>query len=212
MSPADLGGPERGLRRRIRTSFWHLIGWLERFSGPLAEWGIRVLGFLRALIKLWALFGGLVLVWLVVMTGLSALSNLAWNRPFSGDYEVVRHFVAIAAFAFLPYCQLANANVTVDIFTENMGGRAKAAMHLFASIIAALLALLLMWRMWLGMWDYIESTEKTQVLGIPQWTAYPPILASLVLLLVAATITTLDDIRTLRSVRPVAPEETVPNL
>ena len=169
-------------------------------------------GFLRGLIKLWALLGGVVLVGLVLMTGASALSNLAWNRPFSGDYEVVRHFVAIAAFAFLPYCQLANANVTVDIFTENMGARPKAAMHLLASIIAGLLALLLMWRMWLGMWDYLKYPEYTQVLGIPLWTAYPPILASLVLLLIAALITTFDDIRTLRSVRPVAPEEAVPNL
>ena len=62
-------------------------------------------------------------------------------------------------------------------------------MHLFASFIAGVLALLLLWRMWLGMWDYIDYPEYTQVLAIPIWTAYPPILVSLFLLLVAAIIT-----------------------
>ena len=173
--------------------------------------GRRLIGLLRAIIRIWALLGGLILVGLVVMTGASALSNLAWNRPFSGDYEVVRHFIAIAAFAFLPYCQLANANVTVDIFTEGMGERAKAAMQLFASIIAAILAVLLLWRVWLGLWDYVRYSEYTQVLGIPLWTAYPPILASLVLLLVAALITASENWRAMRNAGP-APDEAIPNV
>jgi TRAP-type C4-dicarboxylate transport system permease small subunit len=173
--------------------------------------GRRLTSLLRTIIRIWALLGGLILVGLVVMTGASALSNLAWNRPFSGDYEVVRHFIAIAAFAFLPYCQLTNSNVTVDIFTEGMGVRAKAAMQLFASIVAAVLALLLLWRMWLGLWDYVRYSEYTQVLGIPLWTAYPPILASLVLLLAAALITAGENWRAIRSAGP-APDEAVPNV
>jgi TRAP-type C4-dicarboxylate transport system permease small subunit len=162
------------------------------------------MGLLRAIIRIWALLGGLILVGLVVMTGASALSNLAWNRPFSGDYEVVRHFIAIAAFAFLPYCQLTNSNVTVDIFTEGMGTRAKAAMQLLASIAAGMLAALLLWRMWLGMWDYIRYSEYTQVLGIPLWTAYPPILVSLALLLAAAFITAGEAWHAMRGAGPAA--------
>ena len=174
--------------------------------------GRGVVGLLRRLIRLWALAGGVVLVALVVMTGASALQHLVVGHPFSGDYEVVRHFVAIAAFAFLPLCQLENANVTVDIFTENMGARPKAAMHLFASIIAGVLAVILLWRMWLGMWDYFDYPEYTQVLAIPIWTAYPAILVSLLLLLVAAIITAFEDVATLRSARPQAPDEPLPNL
>jgi TRAP-type C4-dicarboxylate transport system permease small subunit len=171
----------------------------------------RLVGLFGSLIEVWALLGGLILVGLVVMTGASALSRLALDRPFSGDYEVVRHFVAIAAFAFLPYCQLSHANVTVDIFTEGMGARAKAAMQAFSSIVAAALALLLLWRMWLGLWDYIKYPEYTQVLGIPLWTAYPPILASLVLLLVAAAMTADEGRRALRQPGP-PPAAAAPNL
>jgi TRAP-type C4-dicarboxylate transport system permease small subunit len=174
-------------------------------------WG-RFVSLLRALIRLWALLGGAVLVGLVVMTGASAISHLFLGQPFPGDYEVVRHFVAIAAFAFLPYCQLENANVTVDIFTEGMGERPKVVMHLIASVIAGLLAVLLLWRMWYGMWDYMRFPEYSQVLAIPLWTAYPAILVSLFLLLVAALITLGEDIRTLTSLRPRAPDEAVPNV
>jgi TRAP-type C4-dicarboxylate transport system permease small subunit len=174
--------------------------------------GGRLIGLLRALIKLWALLGGAVLVGLAILTGASALSHLVFDQPFPGDYEIVRHFVAIAAFAFLPYCQLENANVTVDIFTESMGERAKTVMHLIASVIAGLLAILLLWRMWYGMWDYMRFPEYSQVLAIPLWTAYPAILASLLLLLIAALITLGEDIRALRSLRPRAPDEAIPNV
>lgn len=179
-------------------------------EGAPKRW--RLAGLLRSLIRTWALLGGLVLIAIVVMTGASAIQHLILGHPFSGDYEVTRHFVAIAAFAFLPLCQLENANVTVDIFTEGMSARAKAAMHLLASVIAAILAVILLWRMWIGMWDYIKYPEYTQVLAIPIWTAYPAILASLVLLLVAAIITTIEDVRTLRSSRPRAPDEAIPNV
>ena len=64
------------------------------------------------------------------MTATSAILNLLFNKPFPGDFEIVKHGVAIAAFAFLPYCQLSHANVTVDIFTERMSERAKSLMVL----------------------------------------------------------------------------------
>ena len=149
----------------------------------------RLAGFARALIRYWALFGGAIVVVLVVMTAGSALSNLAFGRPFPGDFELVKHGVAIAAFAFLPYAQLTHANVTVDIFTEGMGERAKAAMLLFASVIAAGLAVLLFRQMWLGMFDYIKYPVHMTTVSVALWTAFPPALVSLALLFLAALLT-----------------------
>lgn len=149
----------------------------------------RLTGFARALIRYWALFGGAIIVVLVVMTAASALSNLAFGRPFPGDFELVKHGVAIAAFAFLPYAQLTHANVTVDIFTEGMGERAKAAMLLFASVVAAGLAVLLFRQMWLGMFDYIKYPVHMTTVPVALWTAFPPALVSLALLFLAALLT-----------------------
>jgi TRAP-type C4-dicarboxylate transport system permease small subunit len=152
-------------------------------------WWARLIAVARLTIRYWALLGGIVLVALVVMTGTSAILNLLFNKPFPGDFEIVKHGVAIAAFAFLPYCQLHHANVTVDIFTERMSERSKALMVLLASVIAAVTAVVLFRQMWLGMLDYIQYGEAMVSVPIKLWTAFPPALVSVVLLFVAALIT-----------------------
>ena len=158
-----------------------------------------MVGLARGAIRYWALAGGLVVVALVVMAGASAGSNLLFNRPFLGDFELTKHGVAIAAFAFLPYTQLTYGNVTVDIFTERAGPRARAAMTLLASIIAACVALLLARQMWFGMIDYMVYREVMQSLRLPLWTAFPPALVSLGLLFVASLITAGEAIHGLRT-------------
>ena len=158
----------------------------------------RPRSLLRGIIRAWALAGGLIILALVLITAASALSNLLFNVPFSGEYELAKHFVGIAIFTFLPYCQLTGANVTVDIFTERVGPRVKAAMLLLASLLAAAFAILLFRQMALGFGDYIRYPEETAALHIKLWTAFPPILVSLALLLVASLLTALDAWRTLR--------------
>ena len=148
----------------------------------------------------WALLGGLLLAGLAVMTAASAASNILFARPFSADYELVKHFVAVAIFMFLPYCQLSGANVSVDIFTEKMSERAKSAMGFVASLLAIAFAAILFRQMLLGMESYIRYPETTPVLRLPLWTAFPPMLFSLLLLLVAALLTAFDGWRGMRDV------------
>ena len=174
-----------------------------RSEGP-ATARARALGLARAVIRYWALLGGLTLVALVVMTAASAASNLFFDRPFAGDFEIVKHGVAIAVFAFLPYCQLTYSNITVDIFTERMSDRAKSAMVLFSSLLAAGLAVLLMRQMWLGMLDYLRYPEYMVSVPIALWTAFPPALLSLALLLLASLITAAEGLSGLRPAAPAA--------
>lgn len=150
---------------------------------------------LAVTIRLWAILGGLAASALALMTAASAVSNVLFAAPFAADYELVKHGIAVVIFMFLPYCQLAGANVTVDIFTEGMGERSKAAMAMFASIFAIVFAALLLRQMSLGFLDYREYVEVTPVLKLPLWTAFPPILVSLALLLVAAVLTLTDGAR-----------------
>jgi TRAP-type C4-dicarboxylate transport system permease small subunit len=160
-----------------------------------AEIRARLVGLARRIIVGWALFGGAILAALVLMTAASAASNLFFNRPFTGDFEIVKHGVAIAAFMFLPYCQITYSNVTVDIFTERMSDRAKAAMVVLSSIAAALFSLLLLRQMWLGMWDYIRYPEYMVSVPVALWTAFPPALVSLALLFAASLITLEEGLR-----------------
>ena len=159
-------------------------------------------GGLAILIRYWALFGGAIILVLVLITAASALSNLFFDAPFAGEYELAKHFVGIAIFTFLPYCQLTGANVTVDIFTTGMGERAKSAMALLSSLLAVLFALVLLRQMALGFRDYLRFPEETAALHLPLWTAFPPILLSLLLLLIAALVTSYDGWRAFRAAAP----------
>jgi TRAP-type C4-dicarboxylate transport system permease small subunit len=155
-------------------------------------------GLLCGIIRSWALAGGLIIALLVLITAASAVSNLLFNVPFSGEYELAKHFVGIAIFTFLPYCQLTGANVTVDIFTQGFGARTKAAMAMLSSLLAAAFAIVLLRQMSLGFGDYIRYPEETAALHIRLWTAFPPILVSLALLFAAALLTAHDAWRGLR--------------
>ena len=140
---------------------------------------------LRRFIEYWALAGGIILLGVALMTAWSAGTGWVLGKPLPGDFELTEIFVAVAIFAFLPYCQLTDANVTADLFTARAGPRALAILGVFAALLALGIALLLTWRTWAGLIDYRKYVETTAILKIPIWTAYVPALASLGLLVLA---------------------------
>ncbi|MGI9395824.1 MAG: TRAP transporter small permease [Boseongicola sp.] len=146
-------------------------------------------GLARHVITGWALFGGVVLIGVVLVNAWSILAGAIINRPFPGDFELTEMGTAIAAFCFLPYCQLIGANVSADIFTARAGPRAVAVMSSIAGLIAITVAGILLWRMSAGLQDYREYEEFTGILEIPIWWAFVPTMVSLGLLLIAAIIT-----------------------
>ena len=155
-------------------------------------------GLAHHLIEGWALLGGVLLLAVALMNTWSVVSLAALGFPVPGDFELVEIGVAVAAFTFLPYCQLTGANVTADIFTANASPKWVALFALLAALLAAFFSVILIWRMWDGMISYIEYREVTTILNIPRWLAFPPILVSLALLVVAAAITLGDALRNMR--------------
>ncbi len=137
--------------------------------------------------SLWALFGGCVLLVVVAINVLSVLGGIVW-RPFPGDFELTEIGVAVAVFAFLPYCQISGANVTADIFTARAGRRTIAAFSLLAAIAATLVAGLLLWRMTFGLLDQKNYGYTTAILQVPLWWGYCVILVSLSLLVLTALV------------------------
>jgi len=142
----------------------------------------------KQVIRIWALVGGVVLVAVVLVNAISILASALFNSPFPGDFELTEMGVGIAAFCFLPYCQLVGANVSADIFTSRISTRAQYRLELMSHFIALLFAMLLLWRMSAGLADYIEYEEITGVLSIPIWWAFIPALMSLFLLTFSALI------------------------
>ena len=163
-----------------------------------AESAARPTGLARRVIEWWAVAGGLMLLAIALMTTWSATTSLLFARPLPGDFELTEIMVAVAVFAFLPYCQATDANVTADIFTANAGARAIAGFRLLAAVLGLGISALLTWRTWAGLLDYREFVETTAILKIPIWTAYVPALASLCLLMYACLITCKDSWDALR--------------
>jgi len=149
-------------------------------------------GVASRMITLWALAGGAVLM-TVVVVNVASIFGAMFRKPFPGDFELTEMGVAVAVFAFLPYCQLTGANVSADIFTARASKRLIALFSLLGSLIALGFACLLIWRMFLGMLDQKEYGYTTTILQIPHWMAFMPILVSLVLLAVAALVTLMRD-------------------
>ena len=151
---------------------------------------MRLAGLTRFFIKFWAVaFGGTLMLAIVFLTAYSAAAGFLFRRPIAGDFEIVQFGIAIAAFSFLPLTQVARANVVVDSFTLWAGPRLQTAMHLLGALAAFLFAVILLWRMSIGMHDYYVHQEYTAIIGIPLWWAFPPILFSVFLLMIAALIT-----------------------
>lgn len=133
--------------------------------------------------------GGLGLLAVVFMTTYSAAAGFLVAKPFPGDFELTEMGVAIAAFSFLPYCQLTFANVSADIFTARASARMISVFCRLGSLIALLFSGLLFWRMLEGMKDYQTYLEVTAILQIPLWYAFIPALISVALLAVASVLT-----------------------
>jgi TRAP-type C4-dicarboxylate transport system permease small subunit len=153
-------------------------------DGPLGRFGRAVLSLSRA----WAILGGLVLLAVMVMTVASVLLRATLGFPILGDYELVEIGTALAAFAFLPYCHQAGGNVLVDVFTDRASEPFKRGLGAASSLALAAIALVLLWRMGLGGYDFWRYHEVTTNLEVPRWWAFPPILVSLALLVLVALV------------------------
>jgi len=155
-------------------------------------------GAVARIVRAWAMLSGVLLLAIVALNVVSVLGALI-GLPVPGDFELTEMGVAVAAFAFLPFCQMMRSNVTADIFTQRAGPRTIALLNLLGSIIALAFSVLLLWRMYAGMLDQKQYAYETSILQVPIWLAYVPILMSLALLAVAALLTLGQDIAQLKN-------------
>lgn len=154
--------------------------------------GTRLHGLVLRICTGWALLGGLVLLAVVGINLASVIGAATTGYAFPGDFEMTEMGVAIAAFSFLPYCQIAGLNVTADIFTANASRFWLAVFALLAAIVALLFGGLMLKQMYLGLLDQRNYDYTTAILQVPVWWGFAPCLVSLALLVVAAFASLVD--------------------
>ena len=154
----------------------------ERRAGRVAETVSRWMAY----------GGGFVLVFMAVMTVVSIIGRMFTGiglGPVPGDYEMVANGCALAVFGFLPYCQLKQGHVTVDILTTQFPGRVQAFIGAMGDLLIALAAFIILRQLWFGFGekfpygsDQLRETlgmgykpffpETTYELEIPVWIPY----------------------------------------
>ncbi|EDP65218.1 hypothetical protein BAL199_01689 [alpha proteobacterium BAL199] len=136
-----------------------------------------------------ALAGGLVLVALVCMTCVSIVGrafSVFGLGPIPGDYELVEIGIGFAAFAALPWCHLNRGHATVELFTPLLGQPLNRLLDALIDLAILATAVLLTWRLAVGMLDKKAYFETTFILAIPTWHAYALGLVGAVVFCIAA--------------------------
>ena len=119
-----------------------------------------------------AIAGGLLLIGVVAMTGISVFGRYLFNAPIPGDYEITELACGVAIFSFFPHCHMKNANIVVEFFTGRLRPRYRTALDTVHNLAFATVAALVTWRLFVGGVHKLEDGETTLFLGIPIWLGY----------------------------------------
>jgi TRAP-type C4-dicarboxylate transport system permease small subunit len=162
---------------------------------------LRVDPLLRRWCRILAAAGGLVLTAVTLVTVASVISRALFNKPIPGDFELVELGVGIAVSFFLPYCQIQDGNVIVDIFTAKAPEWLTRILSALGDLLLLIIAAVICWRMVYGCLDYMEYNEVTMVLRIPLWWAMVPVIGAFALLALTCLNTMISHLLVSKSIK-----------
>ncbi|MDD8023213.1 MAG: TRAP transporter small permease [Paracoccaceae bacterium] len=124
-----------------------------------------------------ALAGGLALLALVAMVGVSALGAAGLKlglptAPLKASYELIEASLPMVIFAFMPWVQLQNAHARVDLLADRFPPGLRRTLAVIWALLAAGLMAVIAWRLGLGMGAKMRSGTTTFLLGWPLWWFY----------------------------------------
>lgn len=149
----------------------------------------RIDRFIHHLATASALAGGAVLIALVLITVASVAGralDVAGLGQIPGDFELVEAGTAFAVFAFLPWCQITRGHAAVEILTDRFPAKVRTMLAMLADWLFLAAALVVAWRLWLGLLDQIAFPQTTLILQFPLWWAYAGAMAGAALFVVVS--------------------------
>jgi hypothetical protein len=142
-----------------------------------------------------AVAGGLVVCLLAGMTVCSIVgrwvSGIAWLAevplvgdfgPIMGDFELTKMGTAMAVFLFLPFCHMRGGHVTVDLLMIHAPRAVQWLVAVLSELLFLSVALLMTWRLYLGMQQKLRYEQTTMLMEIPVWWGYAVGIVALALL------------------------------
>jgi TRAP-type C4-dicarboxylate transport system permease small subunit len=148
---------------------------------------------LDGLSRLFAICSGLMLTAMALMSVYSIIGRSFFDKPLMGDYELVQMMSAVAVTMALPFCQMVKGHVIVDFFTARNSPRANAVLDTMASVLLAVCAFAIAWRVTVATFDFAKNHDASMLLNLPTWWGYAPMGPSFFLLGCAALYTAWKD-------------------
>jgi TRAP-type C4-dicarboxylate transport system permease small subunit len=136
-----------------------------------------------------AIFGGLMLCGLALLTTVSIIGRSGFDAPVKGDFEFVAIGTGVAIFSGLPWCQMVRGNVIVDFFMNSAPVRMKTLCDTMGGILYLVIGAILTWRMFFGGIDMYNYSELTLTTNFPRWTTFPISVLLMAFLLVVTVYT-----------------------
>lgn len=145
----------------------------------------------------WALFGGALLLLIVLATAINAAGFTGnaiartWGGNVSGlpGYEdAVQMFVGVAALSMFPYAQLHGAHASVDVFMRFAPNWASRWIAVLTGLTLVVLLVWMAYMLTLGTLEVRSDNVETTVLGWSVWIFMPFAVISCILWATAALI------------------------
>ncbi len=140
---------------------------------------------LYTLCKAFAIGGGLLFVFLVLMSLISIVGRKLASMPIPGDIEIMQMGTAIASAAMLAYCEMMRHHLRVDFFTAKLSPKNQNRLDALSHLLLALFSLLIAWRTSVAAISLHEAGEKSMMLLLPVWPAVALLVPSFILLAAA---------------------------
>ena len=101
-----------------------------------------------------------------------AVCMAALGRPILGDTEIVEFAAGVAVMCFMPYCQMQYGHVVITAFTGWAPPAAKATLDIAASVVFALVVIVLAMQLIVGGYDAYDRGRISMFLRLPRWWGF----------------------------------------
>lgn len=148
--------------------------------------------------RAFALIGGVVLLLMVVMTIISVIGrgiNAYGLGPIPGDFELVEFGSAFVIFWILPWAQIKNGHVAVDVLARHFPKMLNRTVAVISQMLIVAMAFYIARQLTLGFMDKLNYGEMSFILMMPVWWGYLAALPGAYLWVVAAIVTLTEAVR-----------------
>ena len=144
---------------------------------------MKILGQLA---KFCAIFAGLLIVFITLMTVTSVIGRDFFGKAITGDFELSGAACGAAVGLFMPWCQYKRGNIIVDFFTAKTSESTQGMLDRAGALVLGIVMAVHAWRTTLGGISAFKSNSGTMMLGFPEWIVYSAIVPGLALTAVIA--------------------------